>query len=143
MKIAEEMKGHLNEYDRMIDMQSKVENLKTQSEALTDKIELARNLPGKILKEANIPVENLTVENGIPLVNGLPINGLSEGEKLMLCVDVALSNPNSLKLILIDGVERLSDANRNELYKICKQKGLQYIATRTTNDNELKVIEME
>lgn len=30
-----------------------------------------------------------------------------------------------------------------EKYKICKEKGLQYIATRTTNDNELKVIEME
>lgn len=143
LKVAEEMKGHIKEYDRMIDMQQKVESLNQQSEALTKKIELARNLPGQILKEANIPVKNLTVENGIPLVNGLPINNLSEGQKLMLCVDVALSNPNSLKLILIDGVEKLSETNRNELYKICKQKGLQYIATRTTNDNELKVIEME
>lgn len=142
LKMAEEMKGHLNEYDRMKDMQEKVDGLQSTSEALTNKIELARTLPGEILKEANIPVKNLTVENGIPLVNGLTISNLSEGEKLMLCVDVTLSNPNSLKLILIDGVERLSEANRNELYKICKEKGLQCIATRTTDNTELTIVEL-
>lgn len=142
LKIAEEMKGHLNEYDRMLEKQAEVEKLKVTSENLTNKIELARTLPGEILKEANIPVKNLTVENGIPLVNGLPVNNLSEGEKLMLCVDITLSNPNSLKLILIDGVEKLSEANRNKLYEICKQKGLQIIATRTDNNNELKIIEL-
>lgn len=142
LKIAEEMKGHLNEYDRMKEMQKKVDDLNVVSETLTNKIELARDLPGIILKEANIPVKNLTVENGIPLVNGLSISNLSEGEKLMLCVDVTLSNPNSLKLILIDGVERLSEVNRNELYKICKEKGLQCIATRTTDNNDLNIIEL-
>lgn len=142
LKIAEQMKGHLNEYDRMLEKQKEVEQLKLMSESLTNKIELARDLPGEILKEANIPVKNLTVENGIPLVNGLPINGLSEGEKLMLCVDVTLNNPNSLKLILVDGIEKLSDANKNELYKICKDKGLQVVATKTTNDNELIVTEL-
>ena len=142
LKVAEEMKGHLNEYDRMVEKQVEVDGLSVTSQALTDKIELARNLPGEILKEANIPVKNLTVVNGVPLVNGLTISNLSEGEKLMLCVDVTLSNPNSLKLILIDGVERLSEANRNELYQICKEKGLQCIATRTTDNAELTIVEL-
>ena len=132
----------LHEYDRMKEMQKKVDNFNTISENFTNKIELARNLPGEILKEVNIPVKNLTVENGIPLVNGLPVGNLSEGQKLMLCVDIALSNPNSLKLILIDGVEKLSETNRNELYKICKEKGLQCIATRTTDNNDLNIIEL-
>ena len=142
LKIAEEMKGHLNEYDRITEMQNKINNLSEQSENLTNKIELARTLPGIILKEAKIPVNNLTVENGIPLVNGLPINCLSEGEKLMLCVDVTLSNPNSLKLILVDGVERLSEDNRNKLYEICKERGITVIATRTTDTDTLKIIEL-
>ena len=73
LKIAEEMKGHINEYDRMAEKQSHIEILKNQSQALTDKIELARNLPGQILKEVEIPVKNLTVEDGIPLVNNLPV----------------------------------------------------------------------
>lgn len=142
LKIAEEMKGHLNEYDRMKEMQKKVDNFNIISETLTNKIELARTLPGEILKEVNIPVKNLTVENGIPLVNNLTISNLSEGEKLQLCVDVTLSNNNNLKLILIDGTEKLSEENRNKLYDICKEKGLQVIATRTTDNPELNIIEL-
>ena len=142
LKIAEEMKGHLNEYDRMKEMQKKVDNFNIISETLTNKIELARTLPGEILKEVNIPVKNLTVENGIPLVNSIPISNLSEGEKLQLCVDVTLSNNNNLKLILIDGTEKLSEENRNKLYDICKERGLQVIATRTTDNPELNIIEL-
>ena len=142
LKIAEEMKGHLNEYDRMKEMQKKVDNFNIISETLTNKIELARTLPGEILKEVNIPVKNLTVENCIPLVNSIPISNLSEGEKLQLCVDVTLSDNNNLKLILIDGTEKLSEENRKKLYKICKEKGLTVIATRTTNEDTLNIIEL-
>lgn len=60
----------------------------------------------------------------------------------MLCVDVALSKPNNLKLILLDGVEKLSDSNRQLLYNKCKEAGLQFIATRTTNENELMITEL-
>ena len=97
---------------------------------------------GETLKTATIPVKGLTVENGKPLIDGKPISNLSEGEQLMLCVDVALSKPNNLKLTLLDGVEKLSDTNRELLYNKCKQAGLQFIATRTTNENELMITEL-
>lgn len=136
---AERMKKHLNEYRRMQGLEADVKRLKTESDELTRKIELARTLPGQILETATLPVEGLTVENGIPLIHGLPVSNLSEGEKLNLCVDVALSKPNNLQIILIDGAEKLSDENRNKLYQKCKDKGLQFVATRTTNDSELEV----
>jgi hypothetical protein len=136
------MKKHLNEYYRMKKMQEEVDNLQAKSDALTEKIELARKLPGEVLSEAKIPVEGLTVKNGIPLVHNLPLSNLSDGEKLDLCVDVAISNPKGLQIILIDGAERLDDESRAALYAKCKAKGLQFIATRTTNDNELKVTEL-
>ena len=139
VKTAEEMKKHLNEYYRMSRLDEELETLREQSEEYTRKIELARNLPGEILKTATIPIEGFAVENGIPLINGLPISNLSEGEKLSLCVDVALSKPNSLQIILIDGSEKLSDKNRELLYSKCKDKGLQFIATRTTNSDCLEV----
>ncbi|MBC6681445.1 hypothetical protein, partial [Zhenpiania hominis] len=136
---AERMKKYLNEYRRMQGLEADVKRLKTESDELTRKIELARTLPGQILETATLPVEGLTVENGIPLIHGLPVSNLSEGEKLNLCVDVALSKPNNLQIILIDGAEKLSDENRNKLYQKCKDKGLQFVATRTTNDSELEV----
>lgn len=139
ISTAEEMKRHLNEYARLKAKEEETEQLTEVSNEFTRKIELARKLPGEILETATLPVDGLTVENGIPLINGLPVTNLSEGEKLELCVDVALSKPNSLQVILIDGVERLSDSNRERLYAKCKEKGLQFIATRTTNSDELEI----
>lgn len=139
VRTAEAMKKHLNEYRRMETMRKECEGLKAQTKELTEKIELARHLPGQILEEATLPVEGLTVENGQPLIKGLPVSNLSEGEKLELCVDVALSKPNNLQIILIDGAERLSDENREKLYKKCKEKGLQFIATRTDNSAEMTI----
>ena len=139
VRTAEEMRKHLNEYKRMQDLEEDCGRLRDISEELTRKIELARNLPGQILETATLPVGGLTVENGIPLIRGLPVSNLSEGEKLELCVEVALSKPSNLQVILIDGAEKLSDENREKLYKKCRERGLQFIATRTTNDNELEV----
>ena len=140
--IAEQMKKHLNEYNRMKSYEDEITKLKEISEEFTRKIELARSLPGQILQNATIPIKGLTVEDGMPLIDGKPISNLSEGEQLLLCVDVALSKPNSLKLILLDGVEKLSENNRNQLYNKCKEAGLQFIATRTTNDDELIITEL-
>lgn len=142
INTAEAMKKHLNEYQRMRNMQIEVVSLNAQSDELTRKIELARELPSQILAVSKIPVEGLTVENGIPLVRGLPVSNLSDGEMLDLCVDVAISKPNALQIILIDGSERLSDENRTRLYAKCKEKGLQFIASRTTNDSELIVTQL-
>ena len=139
---AEKMMKHLNEYFRMTSMQSEIAELKEVSEAYTEKIELARELPGEILETATLPVEGLTVKDGIPLINGLPVSNRSDGELLELCVDIAIHNPSGLQIILIDGAEKLDDISRKKLYEKCKDKGLQFIATRTTNDSELLVTEL-
>lgn len=138
----EKMKSHINEYKRMVVLQNEVEDLTQTSQLLTDKIEKARTLPGEILANCTIPIKGLTVVNGIPLINGLPVSNLSEGEKLDLCIDVAIQKPNGLQIILIDGVEKLASDLREQLYAKCKAKGLQFIATRTTDDDDLTVIEL-
>ena len=125
---------------QMADMQNEIETMRAKSEALTDKIEKARSLPGEILAECTIPIEGMTVENGVPLINGLPVSNLSDGEKLDLCIDVAIQNPNGLSIILIDGAEKLSSGLREKLYAKCKEKGLQFIATRTTDSDEMEVV---
>lgn len=142
ISLADEMRKHINEYTRMVNLQETVKELSEKSDNLTAKIELARNLPGEILKTAKIPIKGMTVENGIPLINGLPISNLSQGEQLDLCVDVAISKPSSLNIILIDGVEKLDSDSRDLLYAKCKEKGLQFIAARTDDAKELTITEI-
>lgn len=136
---AEKMRSHLNEYTRMVAMQKELDEQVAESEELTRKIELARELPAEILANAKLPVEGLTVENGVPLIHGLPISNLSDGELLELCVDIAASKSGQLEMILIDGAERLDAKNRQHLYEKCKEKGLQIIATRVTDSEAMDV----
>lgn len=137
----EEMQGHINEYDRMLRLQEDITQLREESNELTAKIEKARSLPGEILANSTVPIESLSVQNGIPLIHGLPVSNLSDGEKLDLCIDVAIQKPSGLNIVLIDGVEKLPTALRDQLYRKCKDKGLQFIATRTTDDEDMTVIE--
>jgi len=142
LENAEKMKRFMNEYYRMVRTQKEVDDLQFNSDALTEKIDLARKLPGQVLADAQIPVQGLTVENGIPLVNGLPLSNLSDGEKLDLCVDITISKPDGWQIILIDGTERLDDKSRAALYDKCRAKGLQFIATRVDNCDDMKVVEL-
>ena len=59
-----------------------------------------------------------------------------------LCIDVAIQKPNGLQIILIDGVEKMATELRERLYKKCKDKKLQFIATRTTDSDDLTVVEL-
>lgn len=139
---TEKMKSHVNEWRRMLSLQEEIERLTAKSQSYTEKIEKARNLPGEILEKSTIPIEGLSVKDGVPLINGLPVSNLSEGEKLDLCIDVAINNPAGLQIILIDGVEKLSTEMRERLYGKCKEKGLQFISTRTTDGKALDVTEL-
>ena len=47
-EYMEKMKGHINEYNRMTDLQNEVEELSAESMDLTNKIEKARTLPGEL-----------------------------------------------------------------------------------------------
>ena len=48
-----------------------------------------------------------------------------------------------MQIILIDGAERLDTANRKRLYtKMQRKKGIQFIATRVTDSEELEVTEI-
>lgn len=138
----EKMKSFINEYDRMVSLQDDVVDLTKKTEELTGKIEKARSLPGEILQNAKIPVTGLEIKDGIPLINGRPLSNLSDGEKLLLCVEISVQKEGALKLILIDGVERLDTKARTALYKMLKARGVQFISSRVTDSDLLTVVEL-
>lgn len=145
-EAALKMKQVLPQYNKILAMNTELTELQAVSDEFTRKIELARTLPATILAEANMPLGEMSIDGDTVLIkkpNGdLPISNLSEGEKLDLCVDIALKNKTGLQIVLIDGVEKLSPINRQHLFDRCKASGLQFIATRTTNDSELTVVEL-
>lgn len=139
---SEKMKAFINEYNRMVSLQDDIEKLNQITASLTAKIEKARALPGEILASAEIPIVGLTIKEGIPLINERPISNLSDGEKLELCINVAVQREGALKMLLIDGIERLATDKRQGVYDLLKKRGVQFVATRTTDEDVLTVVEL-
>lgn len=138
---AENMKSYLNEYRQAMDLFSTIEGLEAYSASLTEKIEIARSLPTELLKKVDSPVEGLSVSNGVPLINGLPIQNLSTGEQAILAVDIAKQLAGELGVILVDKLECLDSESMEAFISSCKESGLQYFMTRVT-DSEFDIIKI-
>jgi energy-coupling factor transporter ATP-binding protein EcfA2 len=138
-KIKEYM-GHIPIYENVLMLKDDIEKLNDESKHYDCMIQRARDLPGEILAKAEIPIKGISVKDGLALINGLPISNLSKGEQLDLCVDIAVNSENELKMILIDECEKLDDESLEIILNRCKEKGIQFIATKTTKDDELKIL---
>jgi len=86
-------------------------------------------LPAELVRRAQIPMPGLTLENGVILVNGRPIDNLSEGEQRRFAVKVAAAGVKDLGIVCIDGAESMSEAARAELIDELTAEGIQVFMT--------------
>ena len=138
---AENMKSFLNEYAHAMNIHKEIEGLAKRSEELTDKIEVARNLPTELLKKVKTPVAGLTVSGGKPYINGLLIENLSTGEQLELAVEIAKALVGDLGIILVDKLECLNPADQDIFIESCKKSDLQYFMTKVC-DGEFDIVKL-
>ena len=142
---AERMKAMIPNYLKSIDYYDKVSDLKQQSNELTGKLELARELPGQILEQSVLPIPGMMLTDGVVKIlnsNGtyVKVDNLSDGEKLELCIEIAKAKSGVLKVILVDGFEKLDATSQEQFIEKAKSSGLQYFITRVS-DTELTVTE--
>lgn len=135
-KVAD-MQSYLREFDRMTDIiKEKLAPKKELSETLTAKIETARTMPMELLKTASVPIPEIEVDgDGKIRIGGTLLDGLSEGEKLELALRVAKAQAGDLKLICIDGINKINPSDRKWLEEEWEKDDYQYIVLDTTNGN--------
>ena len=143
LKEADEMRSYIAIAD---ELKSKVKILdvkKEESETLTHKIEFMRTKPAMLLKTVKMPVDGLSTDNnGNVLINDRPISNLSGGERIKFVMNIVRATAGELKIILIDGFEKLSPKGQAEFIDECKGDGFQYIITKVT-DGELKITSID
>ena len=139
-----EMVGYLRDWDRIIEIRDGILASKQEYSAeLTAKIDKARNLPGELLKTAKMPIEGISVDvDGRVRINDVLIDGLSSGEKLRLAMRVAKAQCGVLKLICLDGWEKINEKSQNELLEEMTADEYQYFVTQVT-DTESNLVEVE
>lgn len=91
---------------------------------------LTKEIPAKLISEANIPVEGLTVTESDLLVNGVSLDNLSSSEQLRFALDIVRELNKTFKVINIDGIESLDKENFEAFLKEIEEDDYQYFITR-------------
>lgn len=142
-KAADEvanMQSYLREWDRMKGiMDGELRDKLEYSDSLTEKIKVARSKPGDLLKTHELPIDGISVdEKGQIRINGTLLDGLSDGEKLEVAFKVALKRMGELRVMCLDGFEKLNPSEQDKVLKICEENDVQAFVT-VTCEKELEV----
>lgn len=134
------MQSYLREFDRMSDIiNTKLAPRQELSNTLTARIEKARELPMELLKIAAVPIPGITVDgDGHIRIGQTLISDLSEGEQLELAFRVAKAQAGDLKVICLDGINKINDKDRKWIEEEMTTDEYQYFIT-TTTDGDLQV----
>jgi energy-coupling factor transporter ATP-binding protein EcfA2 len=138
-KVAS-MQSYLRDYDLMASMiREKLSPKEELSKTLTQRIEKGREMPMELLKIAALPIPGITVDGeGLIRIGLTLISDLSEGEQLELAFRVAKAQAGELKLICLDGWNKINPSDREWIEKEIAEDDFQYIVLETT-DSDLNV----
>lgn len=136
------MQSYLRDYDLMASMiREKLAPKEELSKTLTQRIEKGRELPMELLKIAALPIPGITVDTeGLIRIGQTLIDGLSEGEQLELAFRVAKAQAGELKLICLDGWNKINESDREWIENEIAEDEFQYIILETMDgDLEVKI----
>jgi hypothetical protein len=139
VETLEQGKEMLKLYDRMMQKDKERIELDEEYKEYTSDINKIRKLPAMLLKKVKSPIEGLEVKNGTVMINGLPLDNLSDGAMMKLAVEIAKQTSGELKTILLNGFEQFNSELQKKLLKEFKNDDYQLIITNVT-DGDLQII---
>jgi len=108
--------------------------------ALTEQIDQNQAELHGLLEDADMPLKQLTVEDGVLKFKGQPWDGMSGAEQLVVAAAICQRvNPN-MGFVLIDRIEMMDMPTLNEFGRWLEANGLQAITTRVSTGPECSII---
>lgn len=113
---------------------------KDQYDSLTVEIETVRKAKKDLLNNAELPLKDLSVEDGELIYKGFKWDNMSGSDQLKVATAIVRKlNPNC-GFVLIDKLEQMDLEQLNEFGKWLEKEGLQAIATRVSTGDECSII---
>lgn len=107
---------------------------------LTSKIEDVRQKKVDLLKNADLPLPGLTVEDGELLYNGHKWDNMSGSDQLMVATAIVRKLNPKCGFVLLDKLEQMDLDTLHEFGAWLEQEGLQAIATRVSTGDECSIV---
>lgn len=111
-----------------------------QYDQLTDQIETVRKQKKDLLHGAQLPLPELSVEDGKLTYKGVPWDGMSGSDQLKVATAIVRKLNPKCDFVLMDKLEQMDLTTLREFGTWLEQEGLQVIATRVAKGNECSVI---
>src|SRR5690625_5255624 len=113
---------------------------RNQYNGFTEKIEQVRKQKAELLKNANLPLPELSVENGELIYKGQQWDNMSGSDQLKVATAIVRKLKPDCGFILIDKLEQIDLDTLNEFGQWLEQENLQAIATRVSTGDECEII---
>ena len=116
------------------------EGYKKQYDGLTEQISAVSQAKTDLLKDADLPLEGLSIENGELTYNGFKWDNMSSSEQLKVATAIVRKlNPNC-GFVLLDKLEQMDTETLKDFGTWLEQEGLQVIGTRVSTGEECSII---
>lgn len=113
---------------------------KREYDELSDKINVIRQDKNKLLSDANLPLPELSVEDGELIFKGQKWDNMSSSEQLRVSTAIVRQLKPQCGFVLIDKLEMMDQETLQEFGKWLESEGLQAIAARVSTGEECTII---
>lgn len=116
------------------------EEYRIEYDELTDKIEAVRKEKTDLLKNADLPLPELSVKDGLLTYKGYCWDNMSGSEQLKVAAAIVRRLNPDCGFVLLDKLEQMDVETLEEFGQWLESEGLQAIATRVSTGDECSVI---
>lgn len=136
----EEKKALVRDYDRKKAVSERLKQSQEEAARLDNIIKTLAAKPAELMAKANLPIAGMGIDDkGNVTINGRPIKSLSGGEQIKLALQIAKAATGELKLVCIDGFERIDKSAQAEFLKQIKDDEFQYFITEVSDEETVNV----
>ncbi len=116
------------------------ENYRKQYEELTDALTDIRRRKTDLLKNADLPLPELSVEEGELIYKGKKWDAMSGSDQLKVSAAIVRKLNPECGFVLLDKLEQMDEDTLNEFGRWLENENLQAIATRVSTGDECSII---
>lgn len=113
---------------------------KRQYDAMTKEIDDVRKEKTGLLENAQLPLPELSVENGELIYKGQKWDNMSGSDRLKVSTSIVRQLNPKCGFVLMDKLEQMDKGTLREFGEWLEQEGLQVIATRVSTGDECSII---
>lgn len=140
IRAADEVNAKVRENAMRAAAIAEADELADQYREMTRQVEEARSAKMRLLQGADLPLPDLSVEDGALLYRGRHWDGMSGSEQLRVAAAIVRRLRPECGFVLVDKLEQMDLDTLSEFGAWCEAEGLQIIGTRVSTGGECSIV---